>query len=304
MAKDNKTVFEIFMESVGIYLKHFTTLLKYMSFPVFGQVIGLILSLMLPIIFINNNFGGNYVDDSNRFLFTLLLSVPGIIIFTKAFWEYLIAYVSVGSMAENTIKSGRIYDINAHKKIATMSKRVGEFITLWIFFGIFSSIAILPPMWIIAGIFFVYIILIFQVFTFERNSTAIECFTKSFKLIKVNFISTVSLLLFVGLTTYFLMPKIAEFVLEFLQIYKISIMVLDPIIVKSLPIEQWNSALSALNVPYLITSLEISKIIISSVISWLVISFTLPLRTICWTLWYKQLSIKEIKSHSKKKKAK
>lgn len=302
MANDNKTAFEIFMEGVGIYLRHLTTLMKYMSFPVFGQVFGLILSLVLPIAYING-FGTDSSSPTDTFMFAMLLSIPGIIIFTKSFWEYLVAYVSVGSMTENTIKSGRIYDINAHKKIATMSKRVGEFITLWIIFGIFGVLAIFPPMWIIAGILFVYIVLIFQVFTFERNSTAIECFTRSAKLIKGNFIQTVILLVLTGLTTYFLLPKMAEAILGFLQIVKLCTVALDPIIAQTLPTEQWNAAFAALNMPYLITSLEISKMLISSVISWLIISFTLPLRTICWTLWYKQLSIKEIKSKSKKKKA-
>ena len=54
----------------------------------------------------------------------------------------------------------------------------------------------------------------------------------------------------------------------------------------------------------MISSLEIAKMIISSAISGLVIAFTLPLRSICFTLWYKQLSIKEIKNKEKKKKAK
>ena len=70
MAKDNKAVFEIFMEGVGIYLRHFTTLLKYMTFPVLGQGIGLVLSLALPLIFVNN-FANEMIDPSNRFLYSL-----------------------------------------------------------------------------------------------------------------------------------------------------------------------------------------------------------------------------------------
>ena len=303
MAKDNKTVFEIFIEGVGIYLRHLTTLLKYMSFPVWGQVFGIILALVLPIWFVNG-FGASFIDTSNTFLYALLLSLPGIFLLTKALWEYLVAYVSVGSMAENTIKSGRIYDINAHKKVATMSKRVGEFIALWLFFGLFGIVAVLPPFWLFAGIIFVYIVLIFQVFTFERNSTAAECFTKSAKLVKGNFLTTLGLILLVGISTYYLLPKLAEFVFDIFQLTKLFTMILDPVVSESLPIEQWNSAFAVLNMQYMITSLDITKMIISSMISWFVVSYTLPLRTICYTLWYKQLSIKEIKSNSKKKKAK
>ena len=44
--------------------------------------------------------------------------------------------------------------------------------------------------------------------------------------------------------------------------------------------------------------------IIVGILSTLVICYTLPLRSIAWTLWYKKLSVLEIKAKSKKKKAK
>ncbi len=304
MANDNKTVFEIFIEGVGIYAKHFPTFFKYMSFPIWGQLLGVILSLALPLWFAFNI--ATVLPDSNiAYIITLLLCVPGLIIFTKALWEYLIAYVSINSMTENTVKSGRIYDINAHKKVATMSKRVGEFVVLWLLFGIFSLIGILPPMWFFAIIIFVFIVLIFQVFTFEKNLTPWECFVRSKDLVKTNFWGTVGLMCLVGGLTYFLLPKIAEMIFDFVRFTVLLNMWFDPLISANLPLDQWNSALSALNVSYMITSLEITKTIVATFISTLVIFYTLPLRSICWTLWYKQLSINEIKSKkSKSKKAK
>ncbi|MBR1942617.1 hypothetical protein IJ843_02645 [bacterium] len=303
MVQSNKTVITVFTEAFGIYAKHLPTFLKYMSFPVFGQFAGLALSLILPL-WLAPVIVAVIGDEKLAFAITMLLSLPGIILFTKAFWEYLVAYVSVCSMAENTVKSGRIYDINAHKKVATMSKRVGSFVTLWLLFGVFTIVAILPPMWFFAAIIFVFISLIFQVFTFEKNLSAAECFKKSFMLVKTNFGGTLLLLLIVGISSYFLLPKAIEIILGILQITKLFTMVLDPVISSYLPIEQWNLALAALNISDMITSLEISKMIISSAISCLVIYFTLPLRSICFTLWYKQLSVNEIKSKSKKKKAK
>lgn len=78
-------------------------------------------------------------------------------------------------------------------------------------------------------------------------------------------------------------------------------MILEPFLSNILPFDQWNTALSALNLAYMITSLEVTKMIVSTIISTLIIFYTLPLRSICWTLWYKQLSIKEIKAKSKSK---
>lgn len=300
MAKENKSVFEILTEGIGIYVKHLPVFLKYMSFPVFGQFVGIILALALPLGFVYS-FGSLIENAGLTFALTMALCIPGLIIFTKAFWEYLVAYVAINSMTENTVKSGRIYDIEAHKKVATMSKRVGEFVLLWLLFGLFSIVAILPPMWVFAIIIFVYIVLIFQVFTFEKTLTPRECFIRSKNLVKSHYAQTAGLMVLVGGLTYFLIPKLAEFIFEFLKINNFINMFLEPMFSSLLPFDQWNAALSALNLPYLITSLEITKTIVSTVITTIIIFFTLPLRSICWTLWYKQLSIKEIKSKSKKK---
>lgn len=303
MAQSKKNVFEIFMEGLGIYLKHSPTLMKYMFFPVFGQLIGVILSFALSLGFAYT-IGSKISDTTLSFSITMALAIPGLIIFAKAFWEYLIAYVSICSMTENTIKSGRIYDINAHKKVATMSKRMGDFITLWLLFGLFTLVAIFPPMWIIAIVAFVFICLIFQVFTFEKNLSVIDCFKRSAKLVVRDFGGTVGLLLILGIGTYFLLPKITEFLLTLIQAVNLFAMLLEPMIANILPIENWNSAFEALGQNYMITSLEVAKMTISSAISWFVVSITLPLRSICFTLWYKQLSIAEIKSKKKGAKTK
>ncbi len=303
MATENKTVIQIFIDSIGIYVKHLPTFLKYMSFPIFGQFVGIILSFALSLGFAYT-IGATMSDATLSFGLTMLLAIPGLILFTKAFWEYLVAYVAIGSMTENTIKSGRIYDIKSHKKVATSSKRVGEFITLWLLFGLFTIISILPPMWIISAIIFVFLVLIFQVFTFEKNLSSIECFKRSAHLVKSSFWSTAGLLIIMGVFSYFLLPKLIEILLGLLQVIKLLIFMLDPVVSNVFPTEQWNEKLALLNIPYMITSLDITKMILSSAISGLVISFTLPLRSICWTLWYKQLSVKEIKSKSKNKKAK
>ena len=303
MAQSKKNVFEIFMEGLGIYLKHSPTLMKYMFFPVFGQLIGVILSFALSLGFAYT-IGSKISDTTLSFSITMALAIPGLIIFAKAFWEYLIAYVSICSMTENTIKSGRIYDINAHKKVATMSKRMGDFITLWLLFGLFTLVAIFPPMWIIAIVAFVFICLIFQVFTFEKNLSVIDCFKRSAKLVVRDFGGTVGLLLILGIGTYFLLPKITEFLLTLIQAVNLFAMLLEPMIANILPIENWNSAFEALGQNYMITSLEVAKMTISSAISWFVVSITLPLRSICFTLWYKQLSIAEIKSKKKEAKTK
>ena len=295
MSKENKTPFQIFMTGFGIYIKYFSTFFKYMSFPVLGQFFGIILCFALSL-------GYAYKTPQASFSTIILLTLPGLIILTKAFWEYLIAYVSISSMTENTIKSGRIYDISAHKKVAT--SRSSEFVFLWLLFGLFTLIAIFPPMWVFAFVIFIYILLIFQVFTFETKLSPFECFVRSKNLIVGNFWNTLFMLAFVGIFTYILLPKIIEILFNTFQIIPIFGMYLESVIKNILPFEQWNATAESLGMAYEFSPLDISKMIVSSVVSFFVIGYTLPLRTICCTLWYKQLSIKEIKEKSKNKKVK
>lgn len=297
MANKNKTVFGTFTEAVGIYLQHLPTFLKYMTFPVLGQFFGVLLAFGLSLGFAFNATTSG-VDPSMILPLTLILTIPGLVIFAKAFWEYLIAYVAISSMAENTVKSGKIYDINAHKQVAL--KRIPDFVGLWLLFGVFTSVALLPPMWGFGAVIFIFLVLIFQVFTFEKFATPIECFKRSWVLVKSDFWGTLGLLALVGFLTYWLLPKVFELILTAIQVMTLLTMLIDPMLTDS--INTWNTALTTLGVPFVITSLMITKMIVGTIVSTLVICYTLPIRSIAWTLWYKKLNTAMIKASSKKKK--
>ena len=297
MANENKTVFGTFTEAVGIYLQHLPTFLKYMTFPVLGQFFGVLLAFGLSLGFAFNATTSG-VDPSMILPLTLILTIPGLVIFAKAFWEYLIAYVAISSMAENTVKSGKIYDIKAHKQVAL--KRIPDFVGLWLLFGVFTSVALLPPMWGFGAVIFIFLVLIFQVFTFEKFATPTECFKRSWVLVKSDFWGTLGLLALVGFLTYWLLPKVFELILTAIQVMTLLTMLIDPMLTDS--INTWNTALTTLGVPFVITSLMITKMIVGTIVSTLVICYTLPIRSIAWTLWYKKLNTAMIKSSSKKKK--
>lgn len=297
MANENKTVFGTFTEAVGIYLQHLPTFLKYMTFPVLGQFFGVLLAFGLSLGFAFNATTSG-VDPSMILPLTLILTIPGLVIFAKAFWEYLIAYVAISSMTENTVKSGKIYDIKAHKQVAL--KRILDFVGLWLLFGVFTSVALLPPMWGFGAVIFIFLVLIFQVFTFEKFATPTECFKRSWVLVKSDFWGTLGLLALVGFLTYWLLPKVFELILTAIQVMTLLTMLIDPMLTDS--INTWNTALTTLGVPFVITSLMITKMIVGTIVSTLVICYTLPIRSIAWTLWYKKLNTAMIKASSKKKK--
>ena len=70
---------------------------------------------------------------------------------------------------------------------------------------------------------------------------------------------------------------------------------------RTLPLDNVNAITVEFKWPA-ITALDVSKQILSSSICFIVAGLTLPMRSICWTLWYKNLS--EIKTPKISKKGK
>lgn len=134
MAKKNKTPLGIFIESIGLYFSNFDKFVKYMTFPVLGQVGGLLLVLILTMIYTKHI---PQIENINiLILLSILVTLPGLLIFTKAFWEYLVAYGAVNSMLDNMLKSGKVYDFDAHTEL--IKRRSVPFVGLWFLFGVFS----------------------------------------------------------------------------------------------------------------------------------------------------------------------
>ena len=93
-----------------------------MTFPVLGQIGGLLLVFLITYFYTQNlpplieKFSA--LDNFNvLILLSILITLPGLAIFCKSFWEYLVAYGAVNSMYENMQKSGRVYDFDAHTEL-------------------------------------------------------------------------------------------------------------------------------------------------------------------------------------------
>lgn len=298
MAKIENSVFGIFGKGLKLYFSNFFSFLKYMAFPVLGQILGIILIFTASYFYLDHLQKTTtpeqmYNNITSIFLFLFLLILPGILIFAKAFWDYLVAYGAVNSMLENLLKSGRVYDFPAHTQMIT--RRTGSFVALWVLVGILSAIGMIPLLWIIAGILFVYFVLIFQVFTFEPDKSPVGCFQKSMEIVKGNFGKTVALIALLGILTYWLLPWAVKSALDFFYVIRFLAIPIDSW-AKQLPIDQLNQMLQkASPSAAAITSLDIAKSIVEASLSYIVICFTLPLRSICFGLWYKSLHKEEAK---------
>lgn len=290
--KVSENVFGVLWEGLKLYVLHFKQYSKFMLFPVLGQLFGITWALVASYIFSKNL--DHLIKDipmlnsySAILTCTLLIAAPGLILFMKAFWDFLVAYGALNSMTEGAMSTGKIYDFPAHRAVIT--RRAGMFILLWLLFSLFalvsSSIFIF---WLIGAIFFVYFVLIFQVFTFEEEASAKGCFKRSLMLVKGNFVKTFAIMAILGLATYYLMPLLFLMIFDFVKLSPVLYSALEGFS-SLLPIDSLNNILAVAKQP-LITPLDISKSIVGMSVSTIVIMFTLPLRSIVWTLWYKVLS--------------
>lgn len=133
--KTNKAL-ETFYTSIALYMKHIKGFLAYMTFPIIGQVAGLVIIFVLNYHFIVNlDVIQQYLPIFNKpaviITSVILLLLPGLGLMLKAFWDYLVAYGAINSMAENMIKSKKLYDIEAHTLV--INHRKFAFAGLWLF---------------------------------------------------------------------------------------------------------------------------------------------------------------------------
>lgn len=283
MAKEDKSIWLVFFEGIKIYALNIHKFLLYMAFPVLGQLIGLVMIFGLTYWFTRNyqNLAVKYAplnDFSTLLTVVVITIIPGLLIFMKAFWDYLVAYGAVNSMTEGYLNTGKVYDFRAHNEVVT--NRTFSYIVLWLLFGIFAFLSVIPVFWIIGAVFFIYFILIFQVFTFEQGVSPVGYFKRSMSLVKGKFARTFLLMILLGIFTYYFLPAGLSVIFDYLNLTDILAKVFEAwaYTLPLEPLEQFN-----------ITPALIGNELVKELIFLIVVGFTLPVRSICWTLWYKNL---------------
>lgn len=301
MAKKSKNALEIFTEGIGLYFSNFGKFMKYMSFPVLGQIAGLLIICATTWVYTSKlpallEKFPNLNDFRTLIILSVVVTLPGLAIFIKAFWEYIVAYGAINSMYENMKKSGRVYDFSAHTEL--IKRRTPAFIGLWFLISVFALISVCPLFWVIGGIFAIYFALIFQVFTFEPDKSPLGCFKRSFMLVKGRFAGTFLLLALSGALTYILLPQIFVKMFAFSGINSFVSTLLAPAFsfVQNFDLAKWGIE----NV----TAQALALMTIESVIAQIIIQFTLPLRSILCSLWYREKASQISDSYSPAKKSK
>lgn len=283
--KLKNSIFFILWEGIKIYFSNIDKFLLYMLFPVFGQVIGIALSFGLSL-----GFADKVVQKADSpavaLLMILLLAIPGLLIFAKAFWDYMVAYVALNSMTEGAVTTGKVYDLDSHNEVATQRgwKYIGFLIILSVLMSLGSSIFFIIPGFVL----WIYFILVFQVFTFEPDLSITDIFKRSFLLVKGNWARTFILMAVLGFFSMYILTEGITVVFDYLNLTA-SVSSIFNFISNLIPLDLVNKILVHANQP-IITNEMISKTIFVSVLGMIISGLTLPIRSICWSLWYKNLS--------------
>lgn len=284
MAKVDKSIWMIFFEGIKIYALNIHKFLLYMAFPVLGQLLGLFMIFGLTYWYTQNlqDLTVKYPalnNMSTMLTFVVITVLPGLLIFVKAFWDYLVAFGALNSMTEGYLNSGRVYDFSAHNEV--IAKKTFSFIVIWLLISIFTIVGLIPVFWIFAFILFIYFILVFQVFTFENGLSPVGYFRRSMQLIKGKFARTFLLMTILVIFTYYLLTAGLTVIFDYLN--------LTSKLGKAFEAWAFTLPIDPLE-QFHITPALIGAELVKQMIFFVVVGFTLPIRSICWTLWYNNLS--------------
>lgn len=280
----NRSVWLIFFEGIKIFALNIHKFMLYMAFPVLGQILGIFLIFGLTFWFTQNmqDIAAKYdaLNNMSSMITLIVVSViPGVLILIKAFWDYLVAFVALNSMTEGYLNTGRVYDFKAHNSVAT--QKSFSFITIWFLISVMTILGILPVFWIFAGLFFVYFILVFQVFTFENGLSPVGYFKRSMFLIKGKFGRTFLLMSILTIFTYVILVSGLGVLFDAFN-WTNPLAKMFEAWAYTLPIDPLEQ--------YGVTPSVIGTELVKQLIFFLAIGFSLPIRSICWTLWYNELA--------------
>ncbi|EKE04362.1 MAG: hypothetical protein ACD_20C00085G0019 [uncultured bacterium] len=233
-------IFQIIFEGFLIYIKNLIPLSRVMMFPVFGQLIGVFL-ILYPTYWLTQNSHQVFPSGINAgnvlqfFLLLIVVITPGFFIFLKAFWDYMVAMVSLNSMIASINKQGSLKLTEMKIQNQSVKLRSKDYILLvLVLSGIWLLALTLPAVILLSGInsatlfgfvalelaalfivaiVSIYLSLSFQVFAFETIS-AIDVLKKSWRLVEGNFWRTFSLGIILFIITSAIVPPIFQILLD------------------------------------------------------------------------------------------
>ncbi len=298
--KSNKIidVFLIFFSSIKTYFLYLDQCVKYLLFPIFGQLISLIILFTIVYYFNTNidnirNISAFFEDDKHLFVIYSLTLLPFLIVFIKAVYDYIIAFCALNLLFYTVSNKKKVKDIDFSANRKVIERKIINYVILMF---LVTFLLIVPPLIFVAPIIWVFLSLSFQVLSFENDISGQRAISRSIELVKGNVIPTVILLLLCSIVTYWFLPSMFIWACEKLSLITFMIGRIETF-VNLLSLDSLNELLSIIN--FKLDSLTIAKYMAENVVTLIVIAFTLPFRCCCFTQLYKLYDSEKIKDFSK-----
>ncbi len=210
--KSNKLieVFKIFFSSIKTYFLYLDKSTKMLAFPILGQLLSVILIFTATYYYVENlenikNINGFFANNNNSLLIFILVLLPLLIIFIKAFYDYIIAFGSLNIMFYTVSKKKKVKDVDYKAINGTIERNLFNYVLLIL---LVTLIFIIPPLCFVAMITGIYLSLCFQVFALEGEKSPIKSISRSIELVKGNVFPTILMLLLCIFTTYKFLPEL------------------------------------------------------------------------------------------------
>lgn len=300
--KSNKFigVFNIFFSGIKTYFLYLDQCAKYLAFPIFGQVISIIIIFSIAYFYTTNidnirNFNPFFENDKNLIIAYYVVLAPFIIVLVKAFFDYLIAFASLNILFFTVSGKNRVKNIDFKANDNVIKRKLPNYIFLTLIISIICILFSIPPLIIISPFIWLFLCLTFQVFALEGDISAPKSISRSIEMVKSNIIPTVILLILCVLATYMFLPNLILWTFEKISVSSFCIDKFE-LFFSILPVDIINSYLSIINTT--INPIDLAITTYQLLITIIIIGFTLPFRCCCFTELYKLYDSEKIKENS------
>ena len=298
--KISLNAFKIFFTSTKVYFLYLDKFVKYLTFPVFGQIFGLIAMFTVAYLFTVNMATLQekipfMFSDRNFMIVYFCCLAPFFVLFLKAFYEYLIAFCALNSVCYIITPKKKVQDIDFDTHNDALERRIFHYIVLLFYFSLISIFLSIPIFWL----FIPFFVLVFQIFALEQSAGARYSIKRSIELVKGHYFHTLVAIVLVSLLTYIFIPYL--FVWSF-DYFKLTPYLMLPVekFLSAIPIDfnSINELLRANMISMTVEISDVSKLIVETAIYTIFFMFTLPLRCCTFTNLYAALDIAAIGSNS------
>ncbi len=295
-------VIRIFFSGIKTYFLYLDDCVRYLTFPIFGQILSSAAIFALSYYFCVNEYSIRNLapllsSDKNYLTVLLIVLFPFLIVLTKAVFDYIIVFSALNIFFYTVSNKKKVKNIDFKSAKNVIKRRLFKYIVLMF---LLTLILCIPPLIFVSPVAWIFLCLTFQIFSFESDISASEAVSRSIVLVKNNFVPTVIMLILCISTTYIFFPAVFVWSADKISLTSFIAGGIEKYI-NLIPVQYFNVVNDFLSGFFNISidSIIISKYIAQSVISFVVIAYTLPFRCCCFTGMYRLYDNSAIKEYSK-----